>query len=70
MRHSDRKEGSQNFENPYCGSFGQSHCGDRRPVQGQGLQADHGDYLKLLQMEIDLEQEEIREIKVTWVERR
>jgi hypothetical protein len=27
-----------------------------------------GDYLKLLQMEIDLEQEEIREIKVTWVE--
>ena len=26
------------------------------------------DYLKLLQMEIDLEQEEIREIKVTWVE--
>ena len=27
-----------------------------------------GDYLKLLQMEIELEQEEIREIKVTWVE--
>ena len=27
-----------------------------------------GDYLKLLQMEIDLEQEEIKEIKVTWVE--
>ena len=26
------------------------------------------DYLKLLQMEIELEQEEIREIKVTWVE--
>jgi CYTH domain-containing protein len=27
-----------------------------------------GDYLKLLQMEIELEQEEIKEIKVTWVE--
>ena len=27
-----------------------------------------GDYLKLLQMEIELEQEEIREIKITWVE--
>ena len=27
-----------------------------------------GDYLKLLQMEIELEQEEVREIKVTWVE--
>ena len=26
------------------------------------------DYLKLLQMEIQLEQEEIKEIKVTWVE--
>jgi hypothetical protein len=26
------------------------------------------DYLKLLQMEIELEQEEIKEIKVTWVE--
>jgi hypothetical protein len=26
------------------------------------------DYLKLLQMEIELEQEETREIKVTWVE--
>jgi hypothetical protein len=27
-----------------------------------------GDYLKLLQMEIELEQEEVKEIKVTWVE--
>ena len=26
------------------------------------------DYLKLLQMEIELEREEIKEIKVTWVE--
>ena len=26
------------------------------------------DYLKLLQMEIQLEQEEVKEIKVTWVE--
>ena len=26
------------------------------------------DYLKLLQMEIELEQEDTREIKVTWVE--
>src|SRR5271157_1593150 len=37
-----RRKGSQNSANPYCGSFGQSHCGDRRPVQGPGLQADHG----------------------------
>jgi len=27
-----------------------------------------GDYLKLLQIEKELEQEEIKEIKVTWVE--
>jgi hypothetical protein len=27
-----------------------------------------GDYLKLLQMEIELKQEEVREVKVTWVE--
>ena len=34
----------------------------------QDFKPTMGDYLKLLQMEIDLEQEEIREIKVTWVE--
>ena len=36
--------------------------------KAQDFKPTMGDYLKLLQMEIDLEQEEIREIKVTWVE--
>jgi hypothetical protein len=37
-------------------------------LNAQDFKPTMGDYLKLLQMEIDLEQEEIREIKVTWVE--
>jgi hypothetical protein len=37
-------------------------------LKAQDFKPTMGDYLKLLQMEIDLEQEEIREIKVTWVE--
>ena len=36
--------------------------------KAQDFKPTMGDYLKLLQMEIELEQEEIREIKVTWVE--
>ena len=36
--------------------------------KAQDFKPTMGDYLKLLQMEIDLEQEEIMEIKVTWVE--
>jgi hypothetical protein len=37
-------------------------------LKAQDFKPTMADYLKLLQMEIDLEQEEIREIKVTWVE--
>jgi len=36
--------------------------------KAQDFKPTMGDYLKLLQMEIELEQEEVREIKVTWVE--
>jgi hypothetical protein len=36
--------------------------------KAKDFKATMGDYLKLLQMEIELEQEEVREIKVTWVE--
>jgi len=66
----ERREGSQDSENPGCGSFGESHHRDREPVLGQRLQTDRCDYLKLLQMEIELEREEIKEIKVTWSNRR
>ena len=37
-------------------------------INAKDFKPTMGDYLKLLQMEIELEQEEIREIKVTWVE--
>ena len=41
-------------------------------IEGRFAASDYkptvADYLKLLQMEIELEQEEIKEIKVTWVE--
>ena len=37
-------------------------------IKAKDFKPTMGDYLKLLQMEIELQQEEIREIKVTWVE--
>ena len=37
-------------------------------LQSKEFKPTMGDYLKLLQMEKDLEQEETKEIKVTWVE--
>ena len=42
--------------------------GIEKRFNAQDFKPTMGDYLKLLQMEIDLEQEEIKEIKVTWVE--
>jgi hypothetical protein len=33
-----------------------------------GVKASLGEYIRLLQLQKDLEEEEVREIKVTWVE--
>ena len=37
-------------------------------IKAKDFKPTMGDYLKLLQMEIEIEKEEVREIKVTWVE--
>ena len=37
-------------------------------INAKDFKPTMADYLKLLQMEIELEQEEVKEIKVTWVE--
>jgi hypothetical protein len=37
-------------------------------INAKDFKPTMADYLKLLQMEIQLEQEEVKEIKVTWVE--
>jgi hypothetical protein len=35
---------------------------------GTGLKASLGDYIRLVQLQKELEEDEVREIKVTWVE--
>jgi hypothetical protein len=35
---------------------------------GTGLKASLGDYIRLVQLHKELEEDEVREIKVTWVE--
>jgi hypothetical protein len=35
---------------------------------GSSLKASLGDYIRLVQLHKDLEENEVREIKVTWVE--